>query len=168
MNNKTEKIVFTALMASLVCVATMVIKIPSPLNGYINLGDGIVLVCGWVLSPLYGFLAAGIGSAAADLIGGYFVYAPITFVIKGLMALVAFGVQKWLLAKTKPFVARLVGGVFAELLMAVGYFVYEGVLYGFAPSLTNMPANAIQGLAGLVVGLLLVKMFEKTRIGMPK
>ena len=63
MHIKTKEIVLAALMAALACVATMVIKIPSPLNGYINLGDCIVLVAGWILSPAWGFLAAGIGSA---------------------------------------------------------------------------------------------------------
>ena len=67
-NNKTRKIVMTAMFAALCCVATMIIKIPSPLKGYLNLGDCIVLLSGFMLSPLYGFLAAGIGSALADAI----------------------------------------------------------------------------------------------------
>ena len=65
--NTTKKVVTASMLAALVCVATMIIKIPSPLKGYINLGDCIVLLSGWLLSPLYGFLAAGIGSALADI-----------------------------------------------------------------------------------------------------
>ena len=79
-----------ALFASLVCVATMIVKIPSPMKGYLNLGDCVVLLCGWLLSPLYGFLAAGLGSALADLFSGYIIYAPATFIIKGGMALIAY------------------------------------------------------------------------------
>ena len=37
--NATQKIVIAALLAALTCVATMIIKIPSPLKGYLNLGD---------------------------------------------------------------------------------------------------------------------------------
>ena len=59
MNLKTKKIVISALIAALACVATMVIQIPSPLKGYINLGDCVVLMAGWMLSPAYAFLAAG-------------------------------------------------------------------------------------------------------------
>ncbi|MBQ9162421.1 MAG: ECF transporter S component, partial [Clostridia bacterium] len=44
MKNATQKIVISSLFAALICVATMLIKIPSPLKGYINLGDGIVLL----------------------------------------------------------------------------------------------------------------------------
>ena len=87
MKNTLHKIIMAAMFASLACVATMIIKIPSPLNGYINLGDCVVLLAGWMLSPLYGFLAAGIGSALADVLSGYVMYAPATFIIKGMMAL---------------------------------------------------------------------------------
>lgn len=69
----------TALFAALACVATMSIRIPTPgTGGYIHPGDAIVILSGVVLGPGYGFLAAGIGSALSDLIGGYFVYVPIT------------------------------------------------------------------------------------------
>ena len=81
-NNATKRIVVASMLCALTCVATMVIKIPSPLNGYLNLGDCVVLLAGWILSPVYGFLAAGLGSAAADLFSGYVVYAPATFAIK--------------------------------------------------------------------------------------
>ena len=55
--SKTKKIVITSMLAALCCVATMIIKIPSPLKGYLNLGDCVVLLSGWMLSPLYGFFA---------------------------------------------------------------------------------------------------------------
>ena len=57
MNTKTKQIVMAALIAALACIATMIIKIPSPLKGYINLGDCVVLLAGWMLLPAYGFLA---------------------------------------------------------------------------------------------------------------
>ena len=85
---KTKKLVIAALMAALACVVTMIVKVPSPLKGYVNLGDCIVLIAGWILSPVYGFMAAAIGSAMADVFSGYVLYAPATFAIKGLMALV--------------------------------------------------------------------------------
>ena len=164
MHLKTKKIVVASLMAALTCVATMIIKIPSPLEGYLNLGDCVVLVAGWMLSPAYGFLAAGLGSALADLLSGYAIYAPATFVIKGLMALAAFAVYKLLQKRVGKFAARLIGGVTAEVLMIAGYFVFEGFMYGFGPSVVNIPANAVQGVAGIIVGLLLIKVFEKANI----
>lgn len=164
MNDKTKNIVITALMAALTCVATMIIKIPSPLNGYVNLGDCIVLVAGWMLSPAYGFLAAGLGSALADVFSGYMTYAPATFIIKGLMALVAFYGFKSLRQKLGNLPSGILSGVAAELVMILGYFVFEGFLYGFLPSAVNIPANSMQGIAGVVIGVLLAKIFEKSKV----
>ena len=162
--NTTKKIVFAAMLAALACVATMVIKIPSPLNGYINLGDCVVLLAGWMLSPLYGFMAAGLGSALADIFSGYASYAPATFIIKGLMALIAFYGFKILHNKIGSLTSRIITGAVAEVVMVMGYFVFEGFLYGFVPSAVNIPANSVQGVAGLILGCLLVKIFEKSKI----
>lgn len=163
-NKSTKQIVAASMLAALICVATMVIKIPSPLNGYLNLGDCVVLLAGWMLSPVYGFLAAGVGSALADLFSGYVVYAPATFVIKGLMAVVAYYGFKLLHTKRGAPVSRVVAGILAEVVMVVGYFVFEGFLYGFGPSVVNIPANGVQGVAGLVLGCILINVFKKNRI----
>lgn len=162
--NTTQRIVMAALLAALACVATMIIKIPSPLKGYLNLGDCVVLIAGWMLSPTYGFLAAGLGSALADLFSGYVVYAPATFIIKGVMALIAFYGFTLLHKKLGELPSRIISGAAAEIMMILGYFVFEGFMYGFAPSVVNIPANGVQGIAGLVLGVVLVKVFDKARI----
>ena len=163
MNTKTKTLVLTALLAALACVATMIIKIPSPLKGYVNLGDCIVLVAGWMLSPTYGFLAAGLGSALADVFSGYVTYAPATFVIKGTMALVAFCGVKLLRNRLGDLASAILSGAAAEVLMVLGYLVFEGVLYGFVPSLVNVPANGVQGAAGLILGVVLMQVIEKSK-----
>ena len=162
--NTTRKLVMTALLAALACVATMIVKIPSPFKGYLNLGDCVVLLAGWLLSPVCGFAAAGLGTALADVFSGFAVYAPATFVIKGLMALAAHFLHRLLQQKTGNFAARVVSGIAAEVIMVLGYFLFEAALYGAAPSALNIPANALQGLAGLVLGLALIKAFEKHNI----
>lgn len=164
MNSKTKKIVLASMLAALCCVATMIIKIPSPLKGYLNLGDCIVLLCGWLLAPAYGFAAAGIGSGLADLLSGYVVYAPATLVIKGVMAIIAHFCFKYTSSKLGNTTSRIIGGFIAEVTMILGYFVFEGFLYGFAPSAVNIPANGAQGVAGLIIGLSLIKIFEKAKI----
>lgn len=164
MKMKTQKIVIAAMMSALCCVATMIVKIPSPFKGYLNLGDCIVLLSGWLLSPYYAFLSAGIGSSLADAFSGYVLYTPATFVIKGAMAIVAHFLFKALRNKTGSLLSRIFSGIVAEVIMVAGYFVFEGFLYGFVPSAVNIPANAVQGVAGIIVGALLVKMFENTRI----
>lgn len=161
--NTTHKLVVTALLTALTCVATMLIKIPSPFKGYIHIGDCIVLVAGWLLSPFYGFLSAGLGSALADVFSGYVAYVPITFFVKGTMALIAYyGVK--VLHKTTSTLSQIISGIVAEIWMVVGYFVFEGFLYGFAPSVANLLPNGIQGVAGLILGCIVIKVFEKSKI----
>ena len=164
MKNATQKIVISSLFAALICVATMLIKIPSPLKGYINLGDGIVLLAAWILPLPYGLVAAGLGSALADLFAGYVVYAPATFIIKALMAVVAYLSYKFFAKKAKTTVSRVFSGILAELVMILGYFLFEGILYGFVPSLVNIPANAVQAVAGIIIGVVLITVFEKQNI----
>jgi len=165
MKTNTQKIVIAAMLTALCCVATMIIRIPSPLKGgYLNLGDCVVLLAAWLLSPAYSFAVAGVGSALADLFSGYVWYAPVTFVIKGIMAIIAHFCFKCMKGKLGVTPSRIVGGVLAETEMVLGYFVFEGFLYGFAPSVVNIYANGVQGIVGLIIGLMLVKVFEKTKM----
>lgn len=156
MNNNLKKLILSALFAALSCVATMSIRIPTPgTGGYIHPGDAIVILSGVILGPVWGFFAGGIGSALSDLIGGYFVYVPITFVIKGLVALVAGHLyQKIGKTQKSRYVAVVLGGVADIILVAGGYFVCEYFIYG-AGAAASIPANIIQGIGGLVISCIL-------------
>ena len=160
MDKRTKNMVIAAFVAALTCVATMIIKIPSPFKGYLNLGDCVVLVAGWILPPASGFLAAGLGSALADLFSGYVVYVPATFLIKGVMAVTANYGFRMLHKKIGGLTGKIVSGVAAEAVMVLGYYVFERFLYGAASSLVNIPANAVQGIAGLIIGVVLMKGIE--------
>ena len=164
MNTKTPKIVQAAMLAALCCIATMIIKIPTPLKGYVNLGDCIVLLSGWILSPSYAFLAAGIGSSLADVFSGYLIYAPATFIIKGLMAVIAHYCFKAINVRMERITSQSISGFLAELAMIIGYFLFEGVLYGFPSAAINIPANSVQGTAGLIIGIMLIKVVESTKL----
>ena len=154
-----RKLVIAALLASFTCVATMIIQIPNGIGGYFNLGDCIVLLCGWLLGPVYGALAAGIGSMLADVFSSYVVYAPATFVIKALMAVAAFCLLR------KGLLWTVFSGVCAEIVMIFGYFVFEGFLYNnFGTAAAAMVANALQGAAGVTCAVLLKEFIDRKRL----
>lgn len=157
MNSRLKKIVTSALFAALACVATMAIRIPTPgTSGYIHPGDAIVILSGVILGPGWGLLAAGIGSAMADLLGGYFIYVPITFVIKGAVAFAAGTVYRKIGNTEKSrYAAVILGGVCDIILVAAGYFICEVMLYGAAAAAASVPANIVQGIGGLVMGVVL-------------
>lgn len=168
-NVSIKKIVFTALFAALAFVATVVIHIHIPVPGsvgYVNLGDCMVLLSGIVLGPIYGGLAAGIGSALADALYGYWIYVPATFVIKMLMAVVAYYIYI-MLAKEKEGYKILplsAAGVVGEIVMVVGYLLYETVLYTFPTAVLGVVSNCMQGIAGIIVFVLITQVIKKTKL----
>lgn len=156
-NSNLKKIVMTALFAALACVATMSIRIPTPgTGGYIHPGDAIVILSGVILGPVWGLLAAGIGSAMADLLGGYFVYVPITFAVKGIVAFAA-GMIYQRVGKTPKsrYTAVVLGGIADIIFVAGGYFLCEIPLYGASSAAASVPANLIQGISGLIIAFVL-------------
>ena len=156
MKLNVKKLVMTALFAALAWVATMSIRIPTlGTNGYIHPGDAVVILSGIILGPVYGFLAGGIGSAMADLLGGYFIYVPITLIIKGLIALIS-GIIYQRFGKTKKsrYICVVIGGITDIVLVAGGYFICEFFMYG-AGAAASIPANLIQGAGGLIISLVL-------------
>ena len=100
-------------------------------------------------------LPGGIGSALSDLIGGYFVYVPITLVIKGLVALVSGLIyQKMCRSGKKRYIAVILGGITDIVFVAGGYFICEFFLYGSGAA-ASIPANIIQGVGGLIISAVL-------------
>lgn len=89
MLSKSKLLAYSGLMTALTFISTTALAIPVPLTGgFIHMGDAMVLSCGVVLGKKYGALAAGIGSALADLTLGYTQWALPTLLIKALMAFI--------------------------------------------------------------------------------
>ncbi|MBQ8427856.1 MAG: ECF transporter S component [Clostridia bacterium] len=163
---QTKKITFTALFAALCCIATYVIKVPLP-YGYFNVGDVFVLLSGWMLGGVWGGVAAGVGSALADLLSGYALYAPVTLVIKALMSVVAYygyALLKKLIKKDGlDVLPRFISALFAELLMSVGYFAFEWILYGLGGATVALVGNFTQGGICLAIGVVMAFVFTKMK-----
>lgn len=148
MRPSVKRLVYMAVMAALVAVATLFLQIPIPMTqGYCNLGDGVILCAGALLGPAAAIPGA-LGSAIADLALGYAVYAPATMLIKGLMGFLAGA----LCQGTKKSWQRLCWMAAAEIWMIAGYFLFESILYGTATAMTSLPGNGFQAAAGLICG----------------
>ena len=124
MKTQTKKLVLSSLFAALTLVATLFFAIPLP-TGYANLGDCFTFLCGFVLGGVWGVAAAGIGSALADLLGGYGFYALATFIIKAFVALCGAMAAKF--APKMGLLAIVVPSLLGEIMMVLGYFFFEAV-----------------------------------------
>lgn len=150
---QTRALVMTALLAALSCVATLVIRIPSPTGGYMNLGDTVVLLGAYLLGAGYGAAAGAIGPALADLISGYPVYVPATLAIKALMALMAAAIYH--ACGKKPW-SLVLASLCAEVWMVAGYWLYDGFLMrSLVGSLAGVPSNLVQGALGIAASTVL-------------
>lgn len=153
---KLRKLTIASVFAALTCVLTMLIQIPTPTKGYVNLGDCIVNVSAWLLGPAYGAAAAGFGSAAADIFSGYVIYAPATLIIKSLMAFFCFAVYNVLAKKFSSFSSRIAAAVVSELIMLAGYFVFDFILYSsLATAVAGMTSSVFQGIMGAASSVVL-------------
>ncbi len=163
------KLCFSGMFAALICVATVLIRIQAPLGeGFLNLGDCFILIAAWTVGPWYGFAAGAVGSALADIFAAAPLYAPGTFVIKGLIALIAALIFHALSSKNSKLrvPGLILGAIVAEAEMVVGYYLYDAVIlgYGFVPTLANIPFNLIQGAFGAVIGVALMPLILKTGV----
>lgn len=149
-----SKLRLTALcgvFAALVFIGTQ-IRIPTAV-GYINLGDGVILIASFFIGPA-AFFPGAIGSALSDLIAGYPMYIAPTFLIKGLMGFVAALIMNSSHGKKAlGLVIRLIAAVAAELIMVAGYFVFEALYYDIAAAAGSVVFNLIQAGAAIVIAI---------------
>lgn len=160
--NKTKTITLSAMLAALVFIATFFLKIPLP-QGYAHLGNCFVLISGWVLGPVYGALAAGIGSVMADVCGGFAIYIIPTFIIKALSAIFAYLSMKFLSDKiNNKYVRRTLSAVAGGWICPAGYFIFEIFVYSFPNALLDVWALIAEECVGIVCALLLAAALDKT------
>lgn len=146
------------ILAALVFIGTE-LRIPTAL-GFMNLGDGVILLASYFIGPA-AFFPAAIGSALGDLIAGYPVYIAPTFVIKGLMGLSAAVIMgKSDAKKLSGVLLRIVAGLIAEIIMVGGYFAFESIMYGTEAALGSVIFNLIQGGVAIVLSVPLTYMIR--------
>ena len=85
--NKTFRICFIGLMAAIVFVVNY-FRIPF-MGTQMHMTNALCVLCGLLFGPVSGFLAAGIGSGLYDIVAGWGAECIITFINKGMIALVA-------------------------------------------------------------------------------
>lgn len=171
MNHKerTSSVVMTALMIAIITVSIMFIKVPILFTqGYVHLGDAMIFMAVLVLGWKNGAIAAAIGGALGDILGGFPIWAPWTFGIKGIMAivmglLISYAVKKkWITIGGIPLGA-IIGMVLAGIVDVAGYYFAEGIMYGnWAAALLGIPWNIGQFAVGLVIAWVLTAALMKT------
>ena len=125
----------------------------------IRKGSGADILGVLLLGKKEGAAAAGLGSALADILGGYAFWAPWTLLIKIAMAYISgFLIEKAELPKhagssRKRELAVLIPSMTAGgLVMCAGYLAAERIMYGsWTIAALSLPWNIGQFVTGIVV-----------------
>lgn len=151
---KTKVLVINALFIALTVVATMFINIRLPImgnGGLIHMGNIPLFIAAFVYGRKTGAIAGAFGMGLFDIISGWALWAPFTFVIVGAMGYVAVLMAEKMPGK-KVFVYSM-AVVAALVIKIVGYYFTEVVLYGnWIQPFGSIPGNVMQVvIAGLIV-----------------
>lgn len=156
----------TAVLTAVVFIMTFVPKIPIPL-GYAHLGDAVIFLTILFTGRKNAALAAAIGSALSDLIGGFPLWIVPTLLIKWIMVEIVYRIVRpegrtWSILSLKVILAFLI----SSLWMAGAYTVAGGILYGsMGAALASTPGLLMEGALNTAAALIAGTILEKAGAG---
>ena len=138
---------YLALFTAFIAVGTY-LHIPGPSSSYFNLGEVAIYIIALTFGSRAGGLTGAVGSSLMDVLLGYSIWAPFTFVIKGLEGWVVGKISKegsW----PHNILAVVAGGN----IMVIGYAFTKGILISWAAVLPEVGIDYAQMLIGGVIAL---------------
>lgn len=159
-NWTTQKIVYTAVLAALVCAVTF-FRFPL-LGSKIHFANAMCLLSGLLMGPAAGGLAAGLGSTLYDaLFGGYdLLNCAVTFVTKFLMAWIcariAFAAGKEAGSRGRNAAACVAGALSYVVMYMLKTLVFQLFVYGYPMETavvtmgSKLPASLLNAAAAVI------------------
>ncbi len=167
-NTAAFRVASIAVLSAIVAIFTIAVRIPvAPTRGYINLGDVAIFFAAFIFGPVTAFIAGGLGTAIADILGGFGQWAPISFVVHGLQGFIIGLVYNIILRKEEAggkagiFLQGLLPFVAGASVMVAGYFAAGIFMVGPGAAALEIPGNVFQNLAGVIGGISLAAAVKK-------
>ena len=161
----TKDLVETALLTALVFVATAFINIKLPIlssGGLVHLGNVMLFASAFLFGKKKGAIAGAVGMALFDLSSGWALWAPFTFVIRGVMGYLVGAIAYSKDRNGDNFLINILAVVLSGIWMIIGYYITEVILYGnLVAPIASIPGNITQLVVGLVLGLPLAKILKR-------
>ena len=145
-------IAITGVCIALTLVATAFINIRLPIaanGGLVHLGNVPLFLAAIIYGKKTGAFAGAFGMGLFDLLSGWTLWAPFTFVIVGLMGYTVGKITE----NRVGFRWNVLAIAAACVIKVVGYYIAEGIIYSnwVAPAL-SIPGNLVQiGVAAVIV-----------------
>ena len=157
----TKELVIDAMLIALTSIFTAFVNLRLPIaanGGLIHLGNVPLFLAAIIFGRRTGTLAGAFGMGLFDLLSGWYLWAPVTFVIVGLMGFTVGAVTE----KHHGYGWNTLAIAAACVIKVVGYYIAEGFIYGnWVAPVTSIPGNLVQiGVAAIIV----IPIAERLRI----
>lgn len=160
-HEKTKNLVLCSLFTALTIIATYInFRLPIPsYGGLIHLGSAILFVAAFILKPTHAALSVALGMTLFDVLGGWPLWAPFTFVIR-FVQVYLFGTL--IQNKKNRYFFVFAAYVLCSLWEMAGYYVAEAIIYGnWVAPMASMPSELIHDAIGIIVGMPLALLAQK-------
>lgn len=148
----------TAILTALNVVISRFFIIPIPFtHGNINLCDAGIFIVALLYGPWAGLFTGAMSGFLLDMISGYSQYMFFSLIVHGVEGLVVGLTIFKRPTRTKKIVAVITG----IIVMVIGYFGSDTIIYNIQTGLLGIPMNIIQGIVGAIVALLLTPLLKK-------
>ena len=153
-SSSVQFLTVTAIFVALTYIFTAFINVRLPIaanGGLIHLGNVPLFIGAFLFGKKTGAIAGGVGMGLFDLLSGWTLWAPFTFVIVGIMGFVVGKLTED--EKHQNFKWYVIAIASACVIKVVGYYIAEIVIYGnfFSPA-ASIPGNLVQiGVAAVIV-----------------
>ena len=159
----TRDLVETSLLIALVFVATKCINFQfgGP-GGLVHLGNTMFFVSSIVFGKKKGAISGAVGMGLFDLTSPYAIWAPFTFVIRGVMGYIV-GSIAWSKGRRGNNVSvNIIAILLSSVWMIAGYYISEVILYSnWITPISSIPGNITQLVVGLVIGIPTAKVLKR-------
>lgn len=157
----TKDLVECALLTALVFIATRFINITLPISmkgGLIHLGTGMLFISAIVFGEKKGAISGAFGMAIFDILSGWAIWAPFTFVIRGIMGYMLGKISRINNSNGDSIAINILAMFVSTIWMITGYYFTEVILYGnWITPFTSIPGDIAQGLVGAIIALPIIK-----------
>lgn len=148
------KLAICGVFIALVYVATAFINIRLPIianGGLIHLGNVPLFIGAAFFGKKLGAAAGGIGMALFDVLSGWFLWAPFTFIIVSLMGWLYGSIVS---TKKITFIRILLASIVVLFIKVIGYYIAEGFIYGnWISPVASIPGNIVQILMATIISI---------------
>lgn len=161
-NRKVLNMVYAAVFAAMIFALTRFIQIPVPGGaGYLHFGDAMIYIVASTLGGPWALLASALGAALADLSSGFAAYAPISAIVKVLIALPFVLVNKKSEKILTPLTICLT--IPSGVITVLGYFLGD-LIVNRAYAVADIPMNIVQAVASAIIFVVISAAFDAAKL----